>query len=599
MSNKKKNRWNNKKKTFNDNLEFTNLDKKIDFETIMDYLTSSAIFLFLFVTVIIVFTSCWFIAGGTIFKLLLPVIFVIAVDIYIYFIAKRSFKKELIPIFIGTLVFAIATIISGKIYDSTADGNTYHKLAVGAMKNGWNPVWTEVEDFNTDKGNPFDILEDNVNIKWVDTYAKGSEIYGAVVYSFTDNIESGKSFNMVFLYIAFFVLYKILRQLKLNTWKSILTSGALAFNPIILTQLSNYYLDGVLSISLFIIILTIMNRKLLKDNINYLLLGLSIIWCISVKFTGLAFAGIFCGLFYFYNNYKIIKEENKFFNKHLIKETIFYIAVVIISVLIVGSSSYTKNFLKHGHPLYPLYGKGHVDNMVVMEMPLSMQEDSRAMIFIKGIFCKSENSSPRYMPTHNEPDFKIPFTITREELTNFVSPDLRIGGFGYFFGGIFLLSIIGTIVYIYKFIKEKDYDKLISHIIVLGTITVLLLALDGGYWARYIPYVYLFPIFVIINLSIKDTNKFNKIYPLVILFFLLLDSFLILGIQVYSTRRNTIFIKENLEKLVDYSEKRGTVKIELEHHGVQGVQYNLDDLGVDYTLDEERTKIRIGYNFKY
>ena len=574
--------------------------KNNKFENILEYFVSSSIFLFIFVTAIIVLTSILFIVNISIFKLLLPIIFILSVIIYILCFKKKTIKEKIIPTVIGLLVFIFTTLVSAYIYDNTADGTTYHKLAVGAMKNGWNPVWQDVAKFNKDKGNPFDIYEDNVNTKWVNTYAKGSEIYGAVVYSFTNNIDAGKSFNMVFVYIALFVLYMILKGLKLKTWQALLVSSTMALNPISLTQLTNYYLDGVLSITLFIILLLIMNRKLLEDKVNYLLLGMSIIWACSVKFTGLAFAGVFCGILYFYNNYKYIKEEKKFLNKKTIRDTLFYIIVVSISILIVGSSSYTKNFVEHGHPLYPLYGKDHVDNMVLMEMPLSMQKDNNFMIFTKGIFSKSENSSPRYAAEHNEPDWKIPFTITKEELTNFVSPDLRIGGFGYFFGGVFILSIIGTVIYLYKFIKKKEYDSLITHLLVLGITFTLVFVLDGSYWARYIPYVYMIPIFVMINFMIIGNNKFYKVYPLVIMIFLLLDSILILGVQMYSTRLNNGYIKGNMYEFIESSKENEKVEIKLDHHGAQGVLYNLDDLNINnYVLVDELDSERPAYKFVY
>lgn len=576
------------------------LIKNNKIESILEYFVSSAFFLFLFITLIIIVSSIIFICGGRIFKLLLLIIYILTTCGYL-FIKSKNLKKGIISVIIATLVFAISTFISGYIYDGTPDGNTYHKLAVGAMKNGWNPVYVDIKDFNRDKGNPFDILKDNINVKWVNTYAKGSEIYGAVIYSFTDNIESGKSFNILFVFIGLFIAYKILRQLKLNTWKSILLSILMALNPISLTQLTNYYLDGVLSICLFMIILIIMNREKLKEKVYYLILALLIIWCCSVKFTGLAFAGVFCGMFYLYNIVYLFIKDKKEIKNYLIKETIFYVVVVVISVLIVGSSSYTKNFIEHGHPFYPLYGKGHVENMVLMEMPNSMQNDNKLMIFIKGIFSKSENSSPSYSTSNDQPDWKIPFTLTRTELYNFITPDIRIGGFGYFFGGIFILSVIGTIIYIIKFIKQKQYEDLAKNILFLLIASILILALDGSYWARYIPYVYMFPILTIYNLfRVKIDNRVFKIYPLIICIFMILNSALIIYVQIdFVHKHNLSFLRQNINDFNYYAKHNKEVEICLDHHGIQGVQYNLDDMKIDNYKIVEDKKDNIGYGFTY
>ena len=55
----------------------------------------------------------------------------------------------------------------------------------------------------------------------------------------------------------------ILKQMKIEEWKSILIAAVLAFNPIIMTHLTNLYLDGVLAISLFLISI--------NYNTNYIL----------------------------------------------------------------------------------------------------------------------------------------------------------------------------------------------------------------------------------------------------------------------------------------------------------------------------------------
>lgn len=568
-------------------------------ERILNSFTSSALFLFIFLTLLIVITSIIFICGGRVFKYLLLIIYLLTVIGYLVF-RRKNIKKAVVAIIIATIVFAATTFVSGYIYDTTPDGNTYHKLAVGAMKNGWNPVYDDVGKFDKDKGNPFDVLEDNVNIKWVNTYAKGSEIYGAVVYSFTGNIDSGKSFNMIFVFIGLFILFDILKKLKLSTWKALMLSIIMALNPISLTQLTNYYLDGVLAVTLFTIILIVMNRELLKDNKNYLILGLSIIWCCSVKFTGLAFAGVFCGIYFLYNNLRAFQNNKNDFKKIILKDTIFYLIVVLTSVLIVGSSSYTRNFVKNGNPFYPLYGKGHVENMVLKEMPISMHKDNRVIIFVKGIFSKTENSSPSYSELNNQPDWKIPFTITREELSNMSIPDIRIGGFGYFFGGVFILSIIGTVIWIVDYKKNKKCEEIAKNLVFIGITMVLVLSLDGSYWARYIPYVFMFPVLTIYNLFKIDTkNKFINVYPYVIAVFLLINSLLILYTQVRFTYVNNGDKRRLVNDFRYYASEHEEVEIKLEHHGIQGVQYNLDDLNIsNYKLVEE-DKNTMGYGFEY
>ena len=580
-----------------------NEEKNSIFENILNTFILSAKFLLIFMSLVLIITSSLFLIKVEITKYHLPVIIIISIISFII-LEKKQVKKSLLAIIIGLLVLISSTVLIGKIYDGTADGNTYHKLAVGALKNGWNPVYEDVADFHTNKGNPFDILEDNVNVKWVNHYANGTEQFAAVMYAATENIETGKVFNILWIYIGLFILCYLFKEMKINAFKSLMLASALTFNPIILTQIVNLYLDGVLAISLFIIIIASIIKTLYqKENINEinLILAMAIIWCVNAKFTGLAFAAIFSIILYLYRNIRTFIKEKDLFKEKLIKETLYYIVVVVLAVLIVGGSTYTKNLITHGHPLYPLYGKGHVENMVLKEMPISMQEYSSFKIFLIGIFSKGENVSPSYAEVQNDPDIKIPMTLTKEEIKNYNIPDIRVGGFGPLFSAIFVFSIISLIIIVIFLIKEKEYEKILVYGILILTTFTLVFALDGSYWARYIPYVYLLPIYSLIYLMKKEikTNKLINIISFIIIGIFAINSGLILYTQYKHTTATNEYIKIRIDRLKEYYEENEEVTIQLNHHGLQGVQYNLDDLNIDeYELTDKEMENE-GYMFKY
>lgn len=574
------------------------------FEKIMNLFYESAKYLLIVLSLLLLITSSLFIINIEITKYHLPIIIIIASVIYI--LKKRdTLKISLCAVLIGITVFSASTLFVGKIYDSTADGNTYHKLTIGALKNGWNPIYQDIAEYNKEAGNPFDILEDNVNVKWSNHYAMGTEEFGAVVYAFTGNIESAKVFNILWIYIGLFILYGLFIQMKIVSWKSFMISGILAFNPISLTQIANLYLDGVLTISLFIIIIISIIKSLYEtecEKENDLILAMAIIWCVNSKFTGLAFAAIFSFILYLYRNIRNFIKNKTLFKKSIIKETIYYIVVVLIAVIIVGSPTYTKNLIQHDHPLYPLYGKGHVDNMVLMEMPKSMQEYSSLRIFLTSIFAKGENVSPSYAKVVNDPDLKIPFTVTNEEIKNYNVPDIRMGGFGPLFSGIFVITIIALIVIAVELTRKKEYEKLSVYGILIITTITLILTLDGSYWARYIPYVYLLPIYALVHMMKKDyrCHRMANITGVLIIAIFSINSLLILSTQYTNTKINNEYIKIRIKRLKDYYEENKKVKIKLNHHGLQGIQYNLDDLNIkNYQLSEDESLINDGYMFNY
>ena len=423
--------------------------KKVGKNTIIEIIKKSAIFLLIEIVAILLITTLLFLVGITVTRWHLPIITIIAIAECMLFYKKDNWKINIIAIVLGMLLFVGTTFIEGKIYDFTADGNTYHKLAIGSMKNGWNPAYEDSKDFKKENGNVFNTSEDNINTLWIDHYAKGTEIYAAVIYAFTGNIETGKGYTVLLMYVAFGILFSYLyKDKKRSLFTSLAVSVLLAFNTITIVQIFNYYVDGALMISILLILYACIvesDKEKYNQKENLLVLASSILLCINIKFTGLAFAGIFCFAFYVYWLIRAYRQGKEEFIDTLKKYTIFYIVTVLVSIGIVGYSSYTRNMIDHGNPLYPLYGEGHVENMVVKEQPSSFSDKNNLQIFLISIFSKGENVSPTYSSENVQPTLKIPFTLSKEEIKNYSIPDIRVGGFGPLFSVVFVASMIGTI----------------------------------------------------------------------------------------------------------------------------------------------------------
>ena len=134
-------------------------------------------------------------------------------------------------------------------------------------------------------------------------------------------------------------------------------------------------------------------------------------------------------------------------------------------------------------------------------------------------------------------------------------------------------------------------------------ITCLILFLDGGYWARYIPYFYLVPVFVLIHYFQKEIklSKVANIFALIIAFIFIINSGLILRTQYHSITNNNSYVKIRLDRFQTYAteNKNKEILINLQHHGIQGVQYNIDDLGIkNYKLTDKKQK-NDAYMFTY
>ena len=580
--------------------------KSINKKSIIELIKKSSIFLLLEFVMILLVTTILFFVNVTITALHLPIITLLTIIIYITLYKKDEKNLNIIAIILGIIIFGAITFAEGKVYDTTADGNTYHKLAIGSMKNGWNPAYEDSQDFKIEDGNAFDTSEDNINTLWIDHYAKGTEIFAAVVYAFTGNIESGKGYTLLLMYIAFgIIFYSLFAERKRNIFTSLIVPFLLVVNAITIVQIFNYYVDGALMISILLILYSCIVESI-KDKYqggynqkeNLLILACNIILCVNIKFTGLAFAAIFCFAFYVYWLIKAYKKEN--FSEVVKKYTMFYIITVIISIVVVGYSSYTRNMIDHGNPLYPLYGKGHVDNMVVQEQPSSFADKNHLEIFLISIFSKGENVSPTYSEENIQPTLKIPGTITLEEINNYCIPDIRVGGFGPLFSVIFIVSIISTIYIIIKLIKEKNWDLFIPYILILVVSIFLILLLDGNYWARYIPYFYTIPIFTLTYLLWDKDKKIKYTIGVILSIIMIINVLLVTYANLKATRANDLYAGRQINEFVQYAHDNKVVEIKLNHSGVQGALYNIDDRGVtNYVIKEEIDQERDGYFFKY
>ncbi len=528
----------------------------------------------------LVLTSTLFLINIPISILHLPISLILA-TIELKLIRNESIKTIVISLITFILIFTVSCLLCGHVYDDSADGNGYHKFAIGLLKNGWNPIYDSqeeiIEKINLD-------AEENT---WAEHYPKATWIYGANVYKLTNNIETAKSFNLMAVFTLFFIItYLINKFYQKKLIAIMLAIGACTF-PIIWQQIFCLYLDGFMGIILLLLIIYF--YLFIKDNQNkeYFLMSASLIIIISnIKYTGLFYAGIFCLGYYIY--YLIKKIKNKDY-KPLIKTTISFIIVLIISLLIVGSNSYVKNLITKGNPLYPIIGKDKVD-IITPQQPKLFAGKSPIEKNFYSIFSYTAN----YATTFNEgtPKLKIPFTSNMNSELLSIVEDTRVGGFGIYFSGILIISIIVIIVYIIFKIKNKEYEKLIF-IGIPFIITILLIFFFGeSWWARYSPQTYFI---VLMALFILLTSQNKKLYALASILLLLcaFNSALIFRQMVKTKIPVSGQTRMNLEKLENQT-------ITLKKGGFTGVQFNLIDHNIKFKTKEKvknETPLYIGRNY--
>ena len=517
-----------------------------------------------------------------------PLSFVLACLVLYLLKGKKDKLTYLITVGTTLVIFVGFILLCSKVYDISYDGNAYHKLAVGFLKYGWNPIYEEATTETATR-----ILGHEVIVaSWVDGYCKGTWIFGASIYAITGSIESGKCYNILLLTAVLLASYGVFDKKVSNKAVAIVLSFVAAFNPALTSQLFTFYIDGALYASLYLLILYLL-VWLLDESFDFkyifLLIGASMIICGNIKFTGLLIGGCFCivnFLVFAVRRYLFNKKNNtsKGYIKQLLPSFIALAIIAGITVIWAGSNTYVTNIIRHKTIGYPLTGPNAIDIMT-MNSPFT-PGSNRIVNLFKSLFARGENFT--YTAGHDV-TFKIPFTFTMEELKTYRdSCDLRIAGFGPLFSGV---VIILAITFILECIKTKKNFETILLFINLVLCGAFVIAIKESWWARYAAYLYV-GVIIILYVAVKEVNFKNPLFILG-----LLGLFVLTINDLYQLTMISNYVNNSIEITKCFADMKATTTEVYAYNGVfPGTYFNLLDEGFNYIEDPHAIE---RYGFQY
>lgn len=485
-----------------------------------------------------------------------------------YIISGRKHSSDFIKALSAALITAVLlTLIANLVADQSYDGNAYHKLAVGLLKNGWNPVYEDPA-----------VLESELNISglsrynlWITSYCKFPWIFAASVYSLTGKLEYGKVYTLIGMLMLFCLSEPVFRK-KFTRNQSILLALAISVNPVAAAQCDTFYVDGFLQIIFFVLALSLLWFDINPDQEDDHLI-LSVIWsamliCSAVKFTGLLYGGIFC-----FGNYLIYVYLHRQKNSGQLNHRLFwsYVLLAVLCVFLAGLPTYVVNLIRHGNPVYPLLG-GEVDIMT----PLSpFSSGNRAEHLFLSIFSQVDHFSSK---SGQMVQLKVPFTFHYDEIRFLKYSDVKLSGFGPFFSGALLLSA-GISALSMKACRKTSLGT--AAMANMALCLLLTFAIEESWWARYAPYLYLL-VFLGLILGLSQKRAF-KVAADAGLAAMLLSS-IAFGAYLPRQAQFTHSIKNEIAAIRD-SGKR----IILDDTGASpaSVCFDLMDYGVPFSLSDD------------
>ena len=532
-----------------------NVFKNLNFNMIATYL------LILIATTIST-TAIAFIFGASVAALYLPVNIIISCGIFYLVYKKTCDKKKIISNIGFSLIFFLLFIFIAQLfYDTTWDGNVYHKQTIGLIKNGMNPF------YNEESGD-----------LWSQHYSNGTEIWSGVLYAFTNNIETGKCINLLLAFILFIFTYKFVYSKSNKKVLSAIFAISISLNPLVLFQFNTYYIDGALANSLFISILALIffvDNKFKFDNNEYAAMFIcSSIICINTKFTALLIWGLFAGLLGGY--ILIVNLKNKDY-VNFKKIMLMGVLTLIFSVLFVGSSTYVKNTVQHHNPFYPLLGNSSVDIKTGNES-VGLEKLSHMEKWLYTTFSKT------FWSYNEKPELKIPFTIDKSEIDSLGIADIKVAGLGIWYSGILCLSLPVILIGIVYYLKKKSKWGWVYLLLTIG-IFAPIPVFPVVWQARYYPSLYLVP-FLAIMILLKTDKKILKGYLWILLCTTLMNSIFVIP----SIKQKFIDSRRINNQLVRLAEISLTEKVIIsqDYYTFYGTYYNYIDKGIKYTYSKEK-----------
>lgn len=532
----------------------------------------ASLFLYMFFLVITLSVICSIFNIG-VNLIVLP--FSVVVACVLLFIDKRfSTLEKIIMIIIFLVLFALTVLIASKIYSMDYDGSAYHKLAVGFLKNGWNPMYESPNDFRTAYFSNESVPSGS---PWLESYGKATWYFAANLYKLTGTIESGKAYNLIGILVIFFlVLAFFYRKFEGKHFRNIMMAFLIAFNPVSISQMLSYYEDGFMGSMTFALIigLLMLNSDGYKKLEAWAIIFPSMTILGNIKFTGLGYGGLFCIVFYLFSViYKFDKNNKKTYGLRCVN----FAFTAIFTVAIVGLSTYVTNVIRFMSPFYPFMGPGKID-VLTQQSPAGFEGKGRLFKYFYGLFSQTENLN--YRGIRPLPMLKFPFTTSAEEISRCVAEDVRIGGNGVFFSGLLIIGAFIFILFVAFRLNDRKFSKedLLIITLVLSIIAMALI-ISESWWARYAPQTYLLAV-IPLYIVLFNERKRVWLYSLPAVFLLVVNNSIWFGYTGETLHNSTIYTNQ-FKELKELSPK--TMEL-INDWDFAGAIFDLEDNGIQYSL---------------
>lgn len=369
---------------------------------------------------------------------------------------------------LAALVVAACLLVGGLLFDFTVDGNGYHFQAIDAYAHGWNRLHGIAPESPA-------VVPSHL---WSLTYPAGHWLVMAAPIASGLPPEAAKGIWLALAAALFLLGGAVLSRVGIPARFAWPTAAIAAANPITLQQIATRLNDGLVGLLLLGFAILALAAVALRDRRAFVALGLLVILVLNTKFSLVPITVAFCGI-------ACLVAWRTGGPAPVVRLGGMLFAAGVAGVLLIGFSPYVVNTAEHGHPFHPVMGPNKQDIMS-FNTPERLAEIGYPLNFWASTFAVTDK---------REVQLKPPFQVTRREIYLSGYPDPRVGGFGPFFSGILLLAVVTAASCLLHRPLARGQG-------VALTVALLLLPLGAlfpeSWWARYIPFLWLVPIAVVL-----------------------------------------------------------------------------------------------------
>jgi 4-amino-4-deoxy-L-arabinose transferase-like glycosyltransferase len=405
------------------------------------------------------------------------------------------------------VVLASLGVVATRLPDSSIDGNHYHAASIRALADGWNPV--------RDPARPDRPANPLVS---TNSYPKATWVLEAVTLRVTGEIEAGKVVGWALAGAAGLLAVGFLAGAGLRARLAVPLGFVAVASPVVTTELTTHMVDGVLSsLLLGAVMLALLWRFRPGARVVAIPLGLDLVLLVNTKQTGLVLAGLVVG--------GLLVAESLRDRERLRTVVVGLVATLAVGILLVGFNPYVTNTLRHGNPLYAVFG-GKKEAGANFKTGAFRGQSPPVLLL------RSLTSSSRSGPSAS-PHPKVPFTFTPNEWLQIRGPGNRVGGLGPWFSGVLLASAAIAVALVVRARKHGLRPEARALLVAAGLCVVATVVVPTSFVARFAPQLWLVPVLVLAAALVEPTRGWWRTAAVVVLCLLTVNA---VGVGIATAR---------------------------------------------------------------